>query len=81
MDTFTVSDMGSAAKVPARTKESRSDNGQHKVLTPEQAAALLQISTKTLLKMANAGQIPAFRAGRLWRFPAAALDSWLTQFA
>lgn len=51
-----------------------------KVLTPPQAAALLAISEKTLLKMASAGQIPAFRAGRLWRFPTAALESWLNQY-
>jgi excisionase family DNA binding protein len=51
-----------------------------KVLTPPQAAALLQISEKTLLKMAAAGQIPCFRAGRLWRFPAAGLEKWLESF-
>ena len=50
------------------------------VLTPPEAAALLQISTKTLLKMAAAGQVPCFRAGRLWRFPAAGLEKWLASF-
>lgn len=55
-------------------------NETPKVFTPEQAAALLQISTKTLFKMAAAGQLPAFRAGRLWRFPAAALEKWLASF-
>jgi excisionase family DNA binding protein len=47
------------------------------VLTPPQAAELLQISTKTLIKMAAAGKLPCFRAGRLWRFPAARLVEWL----
>jgi putative molybdopterin biosynthesis protein len=51
-----------------------------KVLTPPQAASLLQISEKTLIKMAASGQIPCFRAGRLWRFPAAALEKWLESF-
>jgi excisionase family DNA binding protein len=51
-----------------------------KVLTPPQAAALLSISTKTLLKMAAAGELPCFRAGRLWRFPTAALERWLDQY-
>ena len=50
-----------------------------KVLKPVQAAELLQISVKTLIKMASNGEIPAFRAGRLWRFPTAALENWLTQ--
>ena len=48
-----------------------------KALTPVEAAAVLCISSKTLLKMAAAGQVPCFRAGRLWRFPAAALERWL----
>jgi excisionase family DNA binding protein len=51
-----------------------------KVLTPPQAAAMLQISVKTLIKMATDGQIPCFRAGRLWRFPAAGLEKWLESF-
>ena len=55
-------------------------NPQPLVLTPPQAAALLAICEKTLIKMAAAGQIPAFRAGRLWRFPTAALENWLAQF-
>lgn len=50
------------------------------VLTPPEAAALLKISTKTLFKMAAAKEIPAFRAGRLWRFPAVALEKWLEGF-
>jgi len=50
------------------------------VLTPPEAAAMLQISTKTLLKMAAVGQVPCFRAGRLWRFPAAGLQQWLASF-
>lgn len=49
-------------------------------LTPPEAAAMLQISEKTLLKMAAAGELPAFRAGRLWRFPALALEKWLASF-
>lgn len=51
-----------------------------KVLTPPEAAAMLQISEKTLLKMAGAGELPAFRAGRLWRFPVVALEKWLASF-
>ena len=47
------------------------------VLTPTQAAELLQISTKTLIKMAKAGSIPSFRACDLWRFSAVALENWL----
>jgi excisionase family DNA binding protein len=49
-------------------------------LTPPQAAARLQISEKTLIKMAASGQIPSFRAGRLWRFSTAKLERWLNDY-
>jgi excisionase family DNA binding protein len=48
-----------------------------RVLSTDQAAALLQIHPKTLQKMARAGTVPAFRIGDLWRFRASALDEWL----
>ena len=41
---------------------------------------MLQVSEKTLIKMATAGKLPSFRAGRLWRFPAVALEKWLASF-
>jgi excisionase family DNA binding protein len=47
------------------------------VLNTEQAAALLGIHPKTLQKLARAGQILAFRIGRVWRFRASLLDEWL----
>jgi excisionase family DNA binding protein len=48
-----------------------------KVLTTEEAAALLQIHPKTLQRMARQGIVPAFRIGDLWRFRASSLDQWL----
>ena len=86
MDTFNVSGRtAQPTKTPARAYQGQPDEqGQSinapKVLTPIEAAALLQISTKTLLKMAAANQVPAFCAGRLWRFPAAGLEQWLASF-
>lgn len=50
------------------------------VMTPPQAAAMLSISEKTLIKMAASGQIPSFRAGRLWRFSTAKLERWLNDY-
>jgi excisionase family DNA binding protein len=50
-----------------------------KTLTPPEAAALLKISVKTLIKVAAAGQIPSRRAGRLWRFSAPALERWMNE--
>ena len=38
------------------------------VLTAGEAALLLKVSTKTLLKLARAGELPGRKVGRAWRF-------------
>jgi len=38
------------------------------VLTAEEAAALLRVSTKTLLALAREGELPGEKVGRAWRF-------------
>jgi len=49
----------------------------HDVMTTDQAAEFLQTSRDTLLRKARAGQIPAAKLGREWRFSRADLDAWL----
>jgi excisionase family DNA binding protein len=92
MDTFIVSGESAQAAKSLEPRAAQLVEGQRlpdykgnstispRVLTPPEAAALLQVSTKTLLKMASEGKIPAFRAGRLWRFPTVALERWLASF-
>ncbi|WP_251424351.1 helix-turn-helix domain-containing protein [Pseudarthrobacter sp. NCCP-2145] len=41
---------------------------QHEVLTTEEAAALLRVSTKTVLSLANSGALAGEKVGRAWRF-------------
>jgi excisionase family DNA binding protein len=50
--------------------------GFEPLLNTEEAAALLQVSRKTLERWARAGRVPAFNLGR-WRFRASQLDVWL----
>jgi excisionase family DNA binding protein len=38
------------------------------VLTADEAAELLRVSTKTVLSMARAGVLPGTKVGRSWRF-------------
>jgi excisionase family DNA binding protein len=49
------------------------------VLTAEEAADLLKVSEKTVLKMAREGQLPARKVGRAWRFCRTDLLSFLGQ--
>jgi excisionase family DNA binding protein len=48
------------------------------VLTAEQAAELLRLSTKTLKRLAQAEDVPSRRVGNQWRFSRQALMDWLT---
>lgn len=43
------------------------------VLDASGAALLLMVSTKTVLKLARAGELPARKVGREWRFETSAL--------
>ena len=38
------------------------------VLTTEEAADLLRVSTKTILGLASRGMLPGRKVGRAWRF-------------
>ncbi len=47
------------------------------VLTPPQAAELLQIDEQLVLELAASGELPARRLGEQWRFSGRALMNWL----
>lgn len=42
--------------------------GAPEILTAEQAAQLLQVSTRTVLQLARNGDLPGHKVGRAWRF-------------
>ncbi len=49
-----------------------------KVLTPEQAQALLQISRASFFRWVKEERLPgAFRLGRLWRVDRDTLKAWI----
>jgi len=47
------------------------------MLTAKDMQELLQVDRSTIYRMAEAGQIPAIKVGRLWRFPADRVQEWL----
>jgi excisionase family DNA binding protein len=49
-----------------------------RLLDSLEAASLLRIHPKTLQRMARNGEIAGIQIGRLWRFRASVLNSWLT---
>ena len=48
-------------------------------LTTKQLAGLLNISEKTIFKMAKAGRIPSFRVGTCVRFDGKLVIDWLRE--
>ena len=45
-------------------------------LDPVGVAKLLQVPERTVRYLAQRGEIPAFRVGRVWRFSAEAIRVW-----
>lgn len=45
------------------------------------AAGLLKVSTKTVLKLARLGELPARKVGREWRFERSALLDYVARRA
>lgn len=48
-----------------------------KLMTTEEAAALLSLEPNTLRRMCRAGTIPHVKVGRQYRFELAVLESWI----
>ncbi|MFV0318262.1 MAG: helix-turn-helix domain-containing protein [Microthrixaceae bacterium] len=51
------------------------------VLTGTEAAELLRVSVKTVLRLARKGDIPGRKVGREWRFARADVLAWLSSAA
>ena len=45
-------------------------------LTLKNVADLLKLSEKTIYRLAQAGELPAFKAGGQWRFRRSDIDRW-----
>jgi len=53
---------------------------QHdEIMTIEQLAEYLKISTSTLYKQLQDGKLPGQKVGKRWRFHKEAIDEWLKQ--
>jgi excisionase family DNA binding protein len=51
------------------------------LLTPDEAAHLLAVPRKTILRWAASGYIPAHKLGRRWRLVRTEVDRWLVEDA
>jgi excisionase family DNA binding protein len=58
-------------------KQSTARSQFEPLLDPKQAAALLRVHQKTLVRLAREGRVPAIRVAKHWRFRASTLNLWL----
>ena len=49
------------------------------ILTIKQVAEYLQVTERTIYRLAAAKKIPAFKVGGTWRFSRLAIDTWIKQ--
>jgi len=47
------------------------------ILTVREVAEYLQVTERTLYRLAQEGKIPAFKVGNSWRFRRGDLDRWI----
>ena len=47
------------------------------VLTLTEVAAFLKVPKSTVYKLAQQGQVPAFKVGKHWRFLGSDMETWL----
>jgi excisionase family DNA binding protein len=48
------------------------------LITADRAAELLKLHPKTVKKLAQAGELPGMKIGRVWRFRESSLDAWMS---
>lgn len=49
------------------------------LMTLQELAAYLRVTTKTVYRLLEKGRIPAIKLGRQWRFNREAIDKWLSE--
>lgn len=52
---------------------------ESEILTLEEVAAYLKAGKRTVYRLAQKGEIPAFKLGGTWRFRRSDLDLWIAE--
>jgi len=62
---------------PNRSVGSNMTDSGGEILTLDEVAAFLKAGKRTVYRLAQKGDIPAFKLGGTWRFRRSELDSWI----
>ena len=52
-------------------------SGESEILTIKQVASYLQVTERTIYRLAASDGIPAFKVGGSWRFRKSDIDAWI----
>lgn len=55
------------------------NSAANELMTVGEVATYLHLSPATVYRLAQTGELPAFKIGRTWRFRQALIDTWLEQ--
>ncbi len=53
----------------------------NEIMTAQEVAQYLRLAEATVYKLAQAGEIPAVKVGRAWRFKKELIDEWFRERA
>jgi excisionase family DNA binding protein len=57
----------------------RSDRGFEPLLSSQEVAKLMWVHPETVMRRARTGEFPGIKLGKLWRFRASVLDSYVKE--
>ena len=60
-------------------KASPMTEAEGEILTLDEVAAYLKAGKRTVYRLAQKGEIPAFKLGGTWRFRRSELDRWIAE--
>jgi len=52
---------------------------EREILTIKEVADYLQVNERTMYRLANKGEVPAFKVANAWRFRKCDIDEWIAQ--
>ena len=54
---------------------------KNEIMTAKEVAEYLRLTEATIYKLAQAGEVPALKLGRTWRFKRELIDEWFRREA
>lgn len=71
--------LGKQIPLQAKAEGDPMTDTDSEILTLEEVAAYLKAGKRTVYRLAQKGEIPAFKLGGTWRFRRSELDSWIAE--